>query len=132
MLSYFNMLRLCLVVGLALTTIAAGGRSTQALTLGGAGDAIDPRNPPFNAIPNDGEDDRENLQAWIDAGCASPTKLLYLPPGDWHVTRRPLPGATNIGSLRITCDGLTLIGEGRASRIVMKGSAVLPASFKGP
>ena len=121
-----------LLGGLALTMTLACGSSTQALTIGGSGDAADPRNPPFNAVPNDGEDDREQLQAWIDAGCASPSKLLYLPPGDWHVTRRPQLGATNIGSLRITCDGLTLVGAGRASRIVMKGSAVLPANFRAP
>ncbi len=111
----------------------AAAQSAHALTIGsGPGDALDPRNPPFNAIPNDGEDDREKLQQWIDAGCASPNKLLYLPPGDWHVTRRPLQGTANIGSLRITCDGLTILGAGRASRIVMKGSAMLPANFRGP
>src|SRR5690349_10552104 len=123
---------LSLLAGLALAMGLAGGSSTQALTVGGSGDAADPRDPPFNAVPNDGEDDREALQAWIDAGCASPSKLLYLPPGDWHVTRRPQLGATNIGSLRITCDGLTLVGAGRASRIVMKGSAVLPTNFRAP
>lgn len=133
-----------LLVGFALTMIVACGggtkavrNSTQALTIGGSsGDALDPRNPPFNARPNDGLDDREQLQAWIDAGCASPNKLLYLPPGDWHVTRRPLPD--DIGSLQIQtqiqlpCDGLTILGAGRASRIVMKGSAVLPTTATNP
>ena len=123
----------CVLTALALM-IAVGARDAgQALTIGnGPSDALDPRNPPFNAIPNDGQDDREGLQKWIDAGCASTNKLLYLPAGDWHVTRRPLPGATNIGSLRITCDGLTILGAGRASRIVMQGSAVLPANFRAP
>ena len=55
-----------------------------------------------------------------------------LPPGDWHVTRRSLPGGTNIGSLRIVCDGLTLLGAGRASRIVMQGTALSPTHFRGP
>jgi hypothetical protein len=109
------------------------GDTTHALTVGsGPADALDPRNPPFNAIPNDGQDDREGLQKWIDAGCASTNKVLYLPPGDWHVTRRPSLGATNIGSLRITCDRLTLLCAGQASRIVMQGSAVLPANFCVP
>lgn len=103
----------------------------QAQTIaGGAVDAADPRAAPFLAIPNDGEDDRESLQRWIDAGCASPNKLLYLPPGDWHVTRRPGVGLPTIGSLRITCDGLTIIGAGRGSRIVMKGSALSPENLK--
>jgi hypothetical protein len=73
-----------LLIGLALTMIAtcgggtkAAAQSAQTLTIGGgSGDALDPRNPPFNAVPNDGGDDREQLQAWIDAGCASPNKLL--------------------------------------------------------
>ncbi len=131
------------LAGLTLTMIVAwsggvGGtmaaaQSVQALTIGGgSGDALDPRNPPFNAIPNDSGDDREALQQWIDAGCASASKLLYLPPGDWHVTRRPQVDASNIGSLRILCDGLTLLGAGRASRIVMQGSAVLPTNILGP
>jgi hypothetical protein len=142
MLSDLNRLMRRLLTGFALTIIAAGGTGTRAsaqsahaLTIGSPGDALDPRNPPFNAIPNDGEDDREQLQRWIDAGCASQSKLLYLPPGDWHVTRRPLPDTANIGSLRIkgeACDGLTILGAGRASRIVMKGSAVLAANFRGP
>lgn len=140
MLSDPNRLVRCLLTGFALIMIAAyeGGtkaaeQSTQALTVGGGSvDAADPRSAPFNAVPNDGEDDREKLQQWIDAGCASANKLLYLPPGDWHVTRQPLLDPTNIGSLRITCDGLTILGAGRTSRIVMKGSAVLPANFQGP
>jgi hypothetical protein len=118
-------------VGLGQT--GAADNSARTLTIGaGSADALDPRNPPFNAIPNDGQDDREALQRWIDAGCASVNKLLYLPPGDWHVTRRPLLGSTNIGSLQIACDGLTILGAGRKSRIVMQGSGVLPASFRGP
>jgi hypothetical protein len=128
-----------LLVGLTLTMLAAWGGGTTAgaqraptLTLSGSGDALDPRHPPFNALPNDGKDDREQLQHWIDAGCASAHKVLYLPPGDWHVTRRSLPGGTNIGSLRIVCDGLTLLGAGRASRIVMKGTAISPTHFRGP
>jgi hypothetical protein len=116
-------------VGVGQTRAADNSRET--LTIG-SGDALDPRNSPFNAIPNDGQDDREALQRWIDAGCASPSRLLYLPPGDWQVTRRPLPGSNNIGSLQITCDGLTILGAGRTSRIVMLGSGVLPSNFRGP
>ena len=71
----------------------AAAQSVQTLTIGGgSGDALDPRNPPFNAKPNDGEDDREQLQQWIDAGCASPNKVLYLPPGDWHGHPSATPG----------------------------------------
>jgi hypothetical protein len=115
------------------TTLAAPAQRAHAWTIGGGpSDALDPRNPPFNAIPNDSEDDREKLQQWIDAGCASASKLLYLPPGDWQVTRRPELGVGSIGSLRIPCDGLTILGAGRASRIVMKGSGVLAANFTGP
>ena len=125
-------------VALILTTIGGWGTDAQAaaesaeiLTIA-PGDALDPRKPPFNAIPGDGVDDREKLQQWIDAGCASKSKLLYLPPGDWHVTRQPQAGPTSAGSLRIVCDGLTLVGTGRASRIVMQGSSVLPTSPLGP
>lgn len=121
------------MIAALIVALAGSARCTYALTIGGgSADGLDPRNPPFNAIPNDGEDDRDELQQWIDAGCASASKLLYLPPGDWHVTRRPALGATNIGSLRILCDGLTILGAGRASRIVMKGSGVLPTNFRGP
>jgi hypothetical protein len=93
-------------------------------------DAIDPRTHPYNAVPNDGLDDRDALQSWIDAGCASKNRLLYLPPGDWHVSRRA--GTNNIGSLRILFDGLTVRGAGRSSRILMKGSAILPSNPFGP
>jgi hypothetical protein len=110
----------------------AAAQQAQALPIGAPGDALDPRKPPFNAVPNDGLDDREQLQQWIDAGCASANKLLYLPPGDWHVTRRPQTDPDSRGSLRILCDGLTLLGAGRTSRIVMLGSGMLPTSFMGP
>ncbi len=124
---------LVLIAAGAHKTKAAGDDAARSLLLSpNPSDALDPRNPPFNAIPNDGQDDRDKLQQWIDAGCNSASKLLYLPPGDWNVTRRPLLGATNIGSLQITCDGLTILGAGRASRIVMQGSAVLPANFRAP
>src|SRR5215510_15421876 len=99
MLTSFTRLVLRRLTGLILMIVAysggitAAGQDTQALTVGGPGDAIDPRNPPFNAVPNDGLDDRDKLQQWIDAGCASANKVLYLPPGDWHVTRPPLSGA---------------------------------------
>lgn len=126
----------CLMLAASvLLTCFAGARAAG--TSGGAassapGDALDPRAAAFNAVPDDGVDDREALQEWIDAGCRSPAKVLYLPPGDWHVTRTPLPGVSNIGSLRITCDGLTVLGSGRASRIVMQGTAMLPSNFRGP
>jgi hypothetical protein len=123
--------RLLITLALAMPAIALDAAAQIPLLAAGA-DALDPRNSPFNAIPNDGNDDRQQLQQWIDAGCASTNKVLYLPPGDWHVTRRQAPGATNIGSLRILCDGLTLLGAGRASRIVMKGSALVPPNFRGP
>jgi hypothetical protein len=86
---------------------------------------LDPREAPFFAAPGDDADDRVALQAWIDAGCASPRRSLVLPPGVWHVTRRPVPGPENAGSLQIRCDGLTISGAGTASRIVMTGSARL-------
>ena len=110
----------------------AAAQNAEILTVAPAGDALDPRNPPFNAVPSDGMDDRVQLQTWIDAGCASKSKLLYLPPGDWHVTRQPVAGPTSSGSLRIVCNGLTIVGTGRASRIVLQGSSVLPTNPLGP
>jgi hypothetical protein len=136
MLSDSRRLALCRLTGFALMMIAVYGRGPVARaqsTVGGSSiDALDPRSAPFNAVPNDGQDDREKLQKWIDAGCASANKLLYLPPGEWDVTRQPLAGATHVGSLRITCDGLTILGAGRASRLVMQGTAMLPSNSNGP
>jgi hypothetical protein len=46
----------------AAAMLAASGICNQAsaLTIGGnPADALDPRNAPFNAVPNDGQDDRE-------------------------------------------------------------------------
>jgi hypothetical protein len=113
------------VVVLLTSLFVANGQRAHALTIGsGSGDALDPRNPSFGAIANDGIDDRAALQKWINAGCRSRKKLLYLPPGDWHVTRRDIP--SEIGSLVIPakCDGLTMLGSGRASRIVMLGTGI--------
>jgi hypothetical protein len=125
--------RLAILATLVLTIVNGAEVNAQALPTGRNWiDALDPRAAPFDATPNDGEDDREALQRWIDAGCGSSSRLLYLPPGDWHVSRRLGHGVTTIGSLKVTCDGLTIIGAGRASRIVMKGTAVLATYLLGP
>lgn len=65
----------------------------------------------FGAVPNDGNDDRDQLQAAIDAAQAGPG-CLELGPGTFHATRRPTLGAASVPSLRIS-DSLVLRGAGQ-------------------
>lgn len=65
-------------------------------------EGVDPA--AFDAIPSDGKDDRAALQAAWDSAC-SLQQPLCLKPGRYDVTRRQAAGASNIGSLKLTCAG---------------------------
>jgi hypothetical protein len=65
----------------------------------------------FGAHPNDDGDDRDQLQAAIDAAQAGP-RCLVLGPGEFHATRRQTAGTRSIASLRIT-GPLSLRGAGQ-------------------
>jgi hypothetical protein len=93
-----------------------------------AGDCVSPLY--YGAIAGDGRDDRAALQATFDAACAS-GRPVCLPAGDLHVSRRYGTGAGNAWSLAITCDGVEVVGQGDASRLVMLGSAKVGA-MTGP
>lgn len=70
----------------------------------------------FGAVPNDGQDDRDQLQAAINAAQAGPG-CLELGPGRFHATRRQTPGAASIPSLRIT-DTLVFRGAGQGVTVL--------------
>lgn len=55
----------------------------------------------LGAVPNDGQDDRVQLQAAINAAQAGP-RCLELGAGTFHATRQQVPGGNGIASLRIT------------------------------
>jgi hypothetical protein len=84
------------------------------LVIAGAAAQVEPgactRAEDFGAVPNDGIDDRDVLQAAIDAAQAGP-HCLQLGAGTFHVTRRQTPGTNSIASLRIT-GTLALRGQG--------------------
>ncbi|HEV2783015.1 MAG TPA: hypothetical protein VGX25_26815 [Actinophytocola sp.] len=70
----------------------------------------------FGAVPDDGQDDRDRLQAAIDAAQAGP-RCLELGPGRFHATRRQTPGTSSIASLRIT-GSLVLRGAGEGVTVL--------------
>jgi hypothetical protein len=70
----------------------------------------------FGAVANDAGDDRDALQAAIDAAQAGP-RCLDLGAGTFRATRRQTPGAASIASLRIT-GGLALRGAGRGATVL--------------
>jgi hypothetical protein len=72
------------------------------------------------AIPNDGIDDRDQLQAAINTAQAGP-RCLELGTGRFHATRRP-GGTEGIGSLKIT-GPLSVRGDGEGVTVLaMLGS----------
>jgi hypothetical protein len=85
--------------------------------LGGCFDPVD-----FGAVPNDGGDDRAAFQAAVDAAIAVQGEVC-IGPGNWDLTRNPLLGAANIGSIKVVAaNGLTIRGAGPATRLRMLGS----------
>jgi hypothetical protein len=70
----------------------------------------------FGAGPNDGQDDRDQLQAAINAAQAGP-HCLELGAGTFHATRRQTPGANSIASLRITAP-LAFRGAGAGATVL--------------
>src|SRR5918992_2490849 len=84
---------------------------------GGCFDPVD-----FGAVPNDGGDDRAVFQAAVDAAIAVQGEVC-IGPGNWDLTRNPLLGATNIGSIKVVAaNGLTIRGAGPTTRLRMLGS----------
>jgi hypothetical protein len=110
--------------GIALTLLVVGG---VVATTASANQAIDDclQTEDFAAVPNDGADDRVQLQAAIDAAQTGP-RCLAIGQGTFHSTRKPTPGTASIPSLRITRT-LTLRGAGAdATVLAMLGSGILP------
>ncbi len=84
---------------------------------------------PDGAVPDDGVDDREAIQATLDKAAALATETrpvcVQLEPGGYQITRRSEPGAAAIASLQIR-DAVHLQGAGaEVTRIEMRGSAKL-------
>lgn len=83
------------------------------------GDCIDPRS--MGAIPDDGLDDREAIQAAIDSAEVT-HKTVCIGPGHYAIAKDPALGATHIPSLKISGDGITLSGAGESqTKLVMMG-----------
>jgi hypothetical protein len=79
----------------------------------------------FGAVPNDGKDDRDQLQAAVAAAQAGPG-CLELGPGKFHATRRPTLGAASIASVRIT-GSVSVRGAGEGVTVLaMLGSGTCP------
>lgn len=113
--------RLCLALvlvlagcGVAVGAASAAPMSSQCV-----------RAADHGAVPNDGADDRDQLQASIDAAQAGP-RCLELGAGRFHATRRPTPGTDSIASLKIT-GTLALRGAGEGVTVLaMLGSGTCP------
>jgi hypothetical protein len=77
----------------------------------------------FGAKPNDRVDDRAAIQAAVDAAIAAHASVCF-GPGNWELTRSPVLGTANIGSIRVAgANGLVIRGVGPSTRLRMKGSA---------
>jgi hypothetical protein len=75
----------------------------------------------FGALPNDGVDDRAGIQAAVDAAIAAHASVCF-GPGNWELTRSPLPGVANIGSIKVVgANGLVIRGVGASTRLRMMG-----------
>lgn len=70
----------------------------------------------FGAVPNDGVDDRDQLQAAINAAQAGPG-CLEIGPGTFHATRKQTDGTASIPSLRIS-GTLALRGSGEGVTVL--------------
>jgi hypothetical protein len=82
----------------------------------------------FGAVPNDGQDDRVQLQAAIDAAQAG-SGCLELGPGTFHATRKPTAGVASIPSLRISRP-LVFRGAGQGvTTLAMLGPSVNSADW---
>jgi hypothetical protein len=121
-------LRWLVVMAIAACGAGPSSSSTASSLTGGSGGCLSPLS--FGAVVNDGLDDRAAVQAALDASCTL-RRSVCLPAGDLHIARRFGTGADNAWSLGLTCDGITVEGEGDVSRLVMIGSAKVGA-MTGP
>jgi hypothetical protein len=71
--------------------------------------ALDATASPYNAIPNDGLDDTDAIQACINAAKLTTAKTVWLPAGDY--TRVVNTTGSNLGAT-LTLDGVKLQGAG--------------------
>jgi hypothetical protein len=80
-------------------------------------DAYDPRD--YGAIPNDGLDDRDAIQAAADAACGG--GLVQLGAGVWNVVRAGLGKYNPHAGVSVHCAGVTIRGVGAATVLAMVG-----------
>ena len=97
--------------------MGCGGKSSPA-TL--SGECINPTK--FGAIVDDGKDDREAIQAAVDAAGREHADVC-LPSGTLHVSRN----ANDISSIVIAVEGVGIRGSGETSRLEMLATEA-PAS----
>jgi hypothetical protein len=111
--------RLCVALVLV---VAGGGVGVGAVSAAPAPSCV--RAADHGALPDDGVDDRAQLQNAIDAAQDGPG-CLELAAGRFHATRRP-GGTDAIGSLRIT-EALSVRGAGAGVTVLaMLGSGTCP------
>ncbi len=95
-------------------------------------ECVDPSLPPYNAVPDDGQDDRAAIQAAIDyAGTLPPGyRKVCLGYGRFHAKRHPTPG--QIASLRVPI-GVEIYGQGdESTALVMLGTGMHPSFQYAP
>jgi hypothetical protein len=106
----------CLLVLLAGCEQFQLAEAEQALTGGGEFSAAS-----FGALPDDGVDDRDGLQAAMQSACDAGGGVVRLGAGLYEVGNNTLPGASNIESLAIRCSNVRITGEGLSTVLQATG-----------
>ncbi len=78
----------------------------------------------FGALPDDGADDRDGIQAAVQSACDAGGGVVRLEAGLYEVGNNALPGASNIESLAIRCSNVRITGEGLSTVLQATGDGV--------
>ncbi|HWM87744.1 MAG TPA: hypothetical protein VNO33_17945, partial [Kofleriaceae bacterium] len=75
----------------------------------------------FGALPDDGTDDRDGLQAAVQSACDAGGGIVRLRAGLYELGPNPLLGATNIESVSVRCSNVRITGEGLSTVLQATG-----------
>lgn len=77
----------------------------------------------FGALADDGADDREGLQAAVQAACNAGGGVIRLRAGLYELGPNPQPGATNVESIAVRCSNVRITGEGLSTVLQATGDS---------
>lgn len=80
-------------------------------------DAINVKQPPFNALGDGVSDDTLAIQAAIDSACSAGGGEVYFPSGTYIISPRH---QSDQGALTIHCDDIALLGDGMNKSVLSR------------